>query len=109
MNHGARADTLVDITTTIQRPVAPSPVPGWAIPTGLIALSLVPAVAGAVRFTSVVGGAEVTPDNARFMDSPVPIVAHVVGAVVFTVLGAFQFVPSLRRRRPRWHRVAGRI
>jgi uncharacterized membrane protein len=31
------------------------------------------------------------------------------GATVFCVLGAFQFVPALRRRRPRWHRLAGRL
>ena len=107
MNPGSFVGTLEGMTATI--PAATSRVPGWLIPTGLIALSLVPVIAGAVRFTSVVGGAAVTPDNARFMHSPVPIVAHVVGAVVFSVLGAFQFVPGLRRRHPRYHRVAGRI
>ena len=32
---------------------------------------------------------------------------HIIGSSVFLVLGALQFVPSLRRRR--WHRIAGRI
>ena len=79
----------------------------WLVPTGLILLSLVPIVAGAARLTELTGGAGVTPDNARFFASPVPVVVHIVGATVFCVLGAFQFVPSLRRRR--WHRYAGRI
>jgi uncharacterized membrane protein len=33
---------------------------------------------------------------------------HVVGAAVYALLGAFQFVPRLRRRHLSWHRRAGR-
>ncbi len=80
---------------------------GWLAPTGLILLSLVPVVAGAMRLTELTAGAAVTPDNARFFDSPVPVVVHIVASIVFLVLGALQFSPSLRRRR--WHRIAGRI
>ena len=29
---------------------------------------------------------------------------HVVGAVVYALLGAFQFSARLRRRHPNWHR-----
>jgi hypothetical protein len=96
------------VTTSPTPSRAPaSRAPAWLVPTGLIVLSLVPVLAGAVRVASVTGGAETTPENARFMTSPVPILAHVVGASVYLVLGAFQFVPGLRRRR--WHRIAGRI
>ncbi|WP_136706309.1 DUF2306 domain-containing protein [Agromyces sp. H66] len=77
----------------------------WAV-TGLLLLSLVPIVAGAARLTELASAAAITPGNARFFDAPVPVVLHIVGASVFSVLGAFQFVPSLRRRR--WHRIAGR-
>lgn len=107
MNRSAVVGTLNGMTMTAPRVDKPSRVPGWLVPTGLIALSFVPVVAGAVRVTSIAVGATVTPDNARFMNSPVPVVAHIIGATVFCVLGAFQFVPGLRRRR--WHRVAGRI
>ncbi|MFC5830038.1 DUF2306 domain-containing protein [Nonomuraea insulae] len=34
---------------------------------------------------------------------------HIVCAVVYAILGAFQFSAALRRRRPGWHRVAGRV
>jgi uncharacterized membrane protein len=34
---------------------------------------------------------------------------HIVSVTVFSLLGALQFVPSLRRGRPNWHRIAGRI
>ncbi|WP_374976402.1 DUF2306 domain-containing protein [Microbacterium trichothecenolyticum] len=81
--------------------------PEWLVPAGLITLSLVPMVAGSARLTQLATGAAVTAENARFFDSPVPVVAHIVGSSVFLVLGALQFAPSLRRRR--WHRISGRI
>lgn len=79
----------------------------WLAPAGLIALTLVPMIAGASRLTELTTGATVTADNARFFDSPVPVVAHIVGSSVFLLLGALQFAPSLRRRR--WHRISGRV
>lgn len=79
----------------------------WLPPTGLIALSLVPIVAGAFRLRSLTSGAAITADNVRFFESPAPVVIHIVASSLFLVLGALQFVPSLRRRR--WHRFAGRV
>ncbi|MEZ0446343.1 DUF2306 domain-containing protein [Cellulomonas sp. ICMP 17802] len=81
----------------------------WRIPTGLIALSLVPVLAGALRLAELGGDPAVTPENERFVTMPVPVVAHIVCATTFLLLGAFQFHPGLRRRRPRWHRLAGRV
>ena len=81
----------------------------WRIPAGLILLSLVPMLAGTVRLAELSSSPEVTPDNARFVTMPLPVVVHIVSASVFCLLGAFQFHPGLRRRRPRWHRVAGRV
>ena len=81
----------------------------WLVPTGLIALSLVPLVIGSLRLVDLSGGPEVTPENARFSASPAPVILHIVSATVYTVLGALQFSPGLRRSRPRWHRIAGRL
>jgi len=86
-----------------------SPRGQWLAPTGLILLSLIPILAGAARLTELTGGAVATEHNARFLDSPVPVVTHIVSVTVFCLLGAFQFVPALRRRAGRWHRFAGRI
>ncbi|ADJ47930.1 hypothetical protein AMES_6105 [Amycolatopsis mediterranei S699] len=83
--------------------------PAWLVPAGLLLLSAVPVAAGSARVAELTGGARVTADNARFFAMPLPVVLHIFGASIFCVLGAFQFVPSLRRRRPRWHRVAGRV
>lgn len=80
----------------------------WPVPSALILLSLIPVIAGALRLTELTGGAAITPQNARFFASPVPVVTHIVSVTVYCLLGAFQFVPSLRGRRG-WHRIAGRI
>ena len=81
---------------------------GWLAVAGLLLLSLIPVIGGAFRLTELNGGAEITTDNARFFSSPIPIVAHIVSVTVYCLLGAFQFVPSLRSRRG-WHRAAGSI
>lgn len=81
----------------------------WKVPTGLILLSLVPVIAGAARITELTSGAEITEANARFFASPVPVLIHIVAASVYSILGAFQFVPSLRRGRPNWHQRSGRL
>jgi uncharacterized membrane protein len=81
----------------------------WLVPAGLILLSLVPVLAGAARVDELAGGAQATPDNARFVASPVPVVVHIVAASAYCLLGAFQFAAGLRRRRPGWHRIAGRV
>ena len=81
----------------------------WLIPGALIALSLVPAIAGTVRLTQLAGGATITPENARFFAAPLPILLHIPSVFVFSLLGALQFSPGFRRRRNGWHRAAGRI
>jgi uncharacterized membrane protein len=81
----------------------------WLVPSGLLALGIVPAIAGALRLAELGSGAAVTPENARFFAAPAPVVVHIVSAVLFSVLGAFQFSAGLRRRRPQWHRYTGRL
>jgi hypothetical protein len=80
----------------------------WPVPAALIGLAFVPVLAGGSRLAELTGGAEITPDNARFFAVPVPVVLHIITVTVYSVLGAFQFVPALRRKRG-WHRVAGRL
>ena len=79
----------------------------WLLPTALIALCVIPVAAGVHRLAGL--GGTIEPENARFLAAPVPTVIHILSANVFTVLGAFQFAPKFRRRRPDWHRMAGKI
>ena len=81
----------------------------WLIPVGLLAISAIPLLAGAIRVVQLAAGTAITPDNARFAAAPIPVVLHILSALVFCVLGAFQFLPSLRSRKPHWHRIAGRL
>ena len=73
----------------------------------LLLLSAIPLAAGAFRLTQLIGGADITPANARFFVSPLPVVLHIVNASVYAILGAFQFAAGFRRRWPGWHRAAG--
>ena len=80
----------------------------WAVPTGLLLLAFIPVLGGVIRLVTLAGG-EITAENARFFAAPFPVVVHIIGASTYIVLGAFQFVPAIRRRWPRWHRGAGRV
>lgn len=79
----------------------------WLVPAGLILLSLVPVIQGSLRLAELTGGAAVTAANARFFDSPAPVLIHIPAVTVYCLVGAFQFVPALRRRR--WHGAAGLV
>jgi len=90
------------------RPTRSTRSTGW-VPFALVALVLVPAIAGSLRLVELAGGPHLIPANPRITASPVPVVVHIVCAVAYAVLGAFQFSAALRRRRPGWHRTAGRV
>ncbi len=81
----------------------------WLVITALLLLSFIPVASGAFRLTQLTGGAAITPSNARFFASPLPVTVHIVSASLYAILGAFQFAPSFRRRWPGWHRWAGRL
>lgn len=75
---------------------------GWLAITGLLLLSALPVVGGALRL------GELTAQNTLLDHSPVPLIGHVVAMSAFCLLGAFQFSPALRIRRT-WHRATGRV
>lgn len=81
----------------------------YLIPAALIALSLVPAIAGTWRVVQLAEGAAVTAANARFFDSPLPVLLHIPSAIAYSMIGALQFSPGFRRRFRGWHRASGRV
>jgi uncharacterized membrane protein len=100
------------MTSTVEAPPAlrkPRASRGWPIAVALIALSLIPLVAGALRLVELTGGPAVIPADQRFEGFPAPLVAHIVGAAVYVLVGSLQFVPSFRRGHLLWHRRAGRV
>ena len=90
------------------RPTRSTRSTGW-VPVALIAVVLIPAIAGSLRLVELSGGPLLLPTNPRMTASPAPVLVHIVGAVGYAVLGAFQFSAALRRRHPGWHRRAGRV
>ena len=54
---------------------------GWRAPSALVALSLIPVLAGAARLVELAGGPELIPSDSRFSASPVAVVVHIVSAL----------------------------
>jgi uncharacterized membrane protein len=69
----------------------------------------VPVIAGTLRLVQLAGGPALIHADQRFDSSPAPVAVHVVGAIVYAVVGAFQLVPRFRRKHLAWHRRAGRV
>jgi uncharacterized membrane protein len=90
-------------------PKTPQTGTGWFVPVLLIGLNLIPFLAGAARLFGLASGEEITPQNVRFMASPLPISVHIISASVFGMIGAFQFWPRFLFTYAHWHRLAGRI
>ncbi len=82
---------------------------GWPVPAALVALSAIPLAAGSLRLVQLAGGPDLIPADDRFTGLPAALVVHIVGAAVFALVGAFQFVPRFRRHHRTWHRRAGRV
>lgn len=79
----------------------------FLVPGMLLVLSAIPMLGGVVRLASL--SAPATPESARFVAAPAPVVLHILSAALYSVLGAFQFSAGFRRRWPGWHRTAGKV
>jgi uncharacterized membrane protein len=82
---------------------------GWPVPAALVALSAIPLAAGSLRLVQLAGGPDLMPADDRFSGFPTALVVHIVGAAVLALVGAFQFVPRIRRHHRTWHCRAGRL
>lgn len=83
----------------------------WLLLVGLLVLSFVPVVGGTFRLAELGLGntVEFLPINPRIESAPIPVIFHLVSSIAYCILGAFQFLPTLRRNHPLWHRLAGRL
>jgi hypothetical protein len=75
----------------------------------ILVYSFIPVAGGLVRVLELAGGPQIAPDNPRALLAPTPIILHIFGSGLFCVLGALQFLPSLRRQRLTAHRAIGRV
>ena len=81
----------------------------WMLLAVILVYSFVPAVGGLLRIVELGGGPAIMPENLRALANPLPIVLHILSSFLFCILGALQFLPSVRRRYPAIHRTAGRV
>jgi uncharacterized membrane protein len=83
----------------------------WIILTGLLVLSFIPGIGGIFRLVELELGTalEFLPENPRIQSAPIPVEFHLISSIPFCILGAFQFLPGIRRNYPKWHRLAGRF
>jgi len=79
------------------------------LPVGLIALVVIPGAGGVARLVELAGGPTTLPAKPHVTESPLPLILHIIAALTFAVLGAFQFSPRLRSGKPGWHRLSGRL
>ncbi len=81
----------------------------WAV-LGLISVySFIPVIGGLIRVLELAGGPQIAPENPRALLAPLPITLHILSSILFCVLGAFQFLPSLRRQRRAAHGAIGQV
>ncbi|WP_342076365.1 DUF2306 domain-containing protein [Yoonia sp. SS1-5] len=81
----------------------------WVILGVIFVYSFVPVVGGLIRVFELAGGPQIAPVNPRALLAPLPIILHILSSILFCMVGAFQFLPSIRRQRPSAHRVIGRL
>lgn len=74
------------------------------LPASLLALGIVPVVAGVVRLAGL-ASRQVAAADVRFLENPLPVTLHLLAVIPYALLGALQFAPALRRRG--WHRAVG--
>ena len=98
---------MISDAATAHRPAGGTT--GWPVPAALIVLSAIPLIAGAFRLVQLAGGPQLIPADDRFTGFPAALIVHIVGACLYALVGALQFVPRIRRRHPAWHRRAGRF
>lgn len=95
-------------TATSARTARSTTSTGW-VPFAILALVAIPAVAGTLRVAELFGGPQLLPPNVRFEAFPGPVVVHIISAILYAILGAFQFLSGRQQRTSRWHRRAGRL
>ena len=73
---------------------------------GLLVFAAMPLTFVVLRLLQLAGISDAMPPAPV---PPIPLILHITGALLYAVLGAFQLSASIRRRRPSWHRAAGRV
>lgn len=83
--------------------------PEWTLLAFITVYSFIPSVGGLIRVLELAGGPTIAPENPRALADPIPIVLHILASFLFCMVGALQFLPSIRRHHRAKHRAIGRV
>jgi uncharacterized membrane protein len=81
----------------------------WIVLAFIITYSFIPSFGGLIRVLDLIGGPAIIPENPRAARDPFPIVLHILSSFLFCIVGAVQFLPSIKRWYPATHRAIGRV
>lgn len=81
----------------------------WVLVFFIFVYSFIPTFGGLFRVLELGGGPAIAPENLRALAMPFPIVLHILSSFFFCLIGAIQFLPSIRLRHRTAHRVFGRV
>ena len=81
----------------------------WFLLIGLLVITIIPCVTGALRLVEINTSVALLPVNPRIELLPIPAVFHIFSSIIYCIVGAFQLLPSIRRHFLKWHRLAGRL
>jgi hypothetical protein len=73
--------------TTLPRHDTSNRVSTWRVPLALVALALIPVIAGSMRLTDLSTGSTHMPRDAHHPEMPLALVVHIVSATVYSLLG----------------------
>lgn len=107
--HGLLGAAAAMITPSQKPPASHLTKSEWIVFGVILVYSFIPVIGGLIRVLELAGGPQIAPENSRAMLAPLPITLHILSSALFCVVGAVQFLPSIRRQRPAAHRVTGRV
>lgn len=81
----------------------------WTFIAVVLIYSAVPSLGGLLRVAELLGAGATLPENPRATALPGPIGVHVLSSFVYCLLGALQFLPTVRRKHLALHRKTGAV
>lgn len=81
----------------------------WCVLVAIFVYSFVPTFGGMIRLVELAGGVAVIPENPRALAEPLVIVVHILGSFIFCLVGALQFIPTIRDKYRALHRIIGYV
>ena len=80
----------------------------WRVSLFLLLLGSLNVLSGVFQLDDLWQGT-LAEESLYYATMPLPIVLHIIGGIIFNILGPLQFAPITRERWQTWHRWSGRL